>query len=148
LFFSKNFEPFKKICKLSLDISNQGKVSSLNEPARMTEAAQEDFSQLPLTDRLVHKVLELPLKFHCIIAQDQKIHGCDEIQSWKARLGAYEELQKKFQLMDQEAEFSKFTDFLKAMLMDSNQAAQETGFNAVNAFLSNAPMNLWCVLRI
>ena len=48
--------------------------------------------------------------------------------------------------MDQEPEFTKFTDFLKGMLTDSNQAAQEAGFNAVTEFLSHAPMALWYVL--
>ncbi|KAI9145343.1 armadillo-type protein [Paraphysoderma sedebokerense] len=81
---------------------------------------QDDFTSLPLSDRLTHKV-------------------------WKARVSAYEELCKSFKLWDpdtQENEYRKYQDALKKMIADSNLVAQESGLMAVQAWLENAPTNL------
>ncbi|KAJ3104241.1 Microtubule-associated protein, microtubule dynamics during spindle orientation [Phlyctochytrium planicorne] len=76
----------------------------------------EDFSSLPLAERIVHK-------------------------SWKARQGAYEELTKTFKTLDPDAdaEYRKYQEYLKKMVTDSNVAAQETGLNAMLAYVENAP---------
>ncbi|KAI8822123.1 armadillo-type protein, partial [Fimicolochytrium jonesii] len=76
----------------------------------------EDFSGLPLQERLVHK-------------------------SWKARSGAYDELSKIFATLDPDAdaEYKKWQDSLKAIVADSNAVAQETGLGAVMSYVTNAP---------
>ncbi|KAI9347159.1 hypothetical protein DFJ73DRAFT_836828 [Zopfochytrium polystomum] len=81
-----------------------------------SEGADEDFSSLPLSDRLVHK-------------------------SWKARQGAYDELTKRFKTLDPDAdaEYRKHQDSLKKMLADANAIAQEAGVTAVLAYVENAP---------
>ncbi|KAJ3412335.1 Microtubule-associated protein, microtubule dynamics during spindle orientation [Chytridiales sp. JEL 0842] len=82
----------------------------------MADAAEEDFSSLPLTERLVHK-------------------------SWKARQGAYEELTKLFKTLplDADNEYKKWQDYLKKMVTDANLVAQEAGVGAVLAYAENAP---------
>ncbi|KAJ3032355.1 Microtubule-associated protein, microtubule dynamics during spindle orientation, partial [Rhizophlyctis rosea] len=79
-------------------------------------APEEDFSSLPLMERLTHKV-------------------------WKARLGAYEEATKIFNTLDPDAdaEYRKYQEFLKKMIADSNLVAQEAGMAAVLAWVTNAP---------
>jgi hypothetical protein len=51
-------------------------------------------------------------------------------------------LLKKFPLFDSDKEFMKYVEFLKGMVLDTNQAAQETGVAAVAAFVSHAPAAL------
>ncbi|KAJ3118323.1 Microtubule-associated protein, microtubule dynamics during spindle orientation [Phlyctochytrium bullatum] len=82
----------------------------------MADGADEDFSGLPLTERLAHK-------------------------SWKARQGAYEELAKLFRTLDpdNDAEYRKYQEYLKKMAGDANIAAQEAGLNAVLSYVENAP---------
>ncbi|CAG8557067.1 17160_t:CDS:10, partial [Dentiscutata erythropus] len=64
---------------------------------------EEDYSSLPLTERITHKV-------------------------WKVRVGAYEELSKKFSQADpsHESEFRPYDGFLKNIATDANAVAQET----------------------
>ncbi|ORY05948.1 ARM repeat-containing protein [Basidiobolus meristosporus CBS 931.73] len=76
--------------------------------------ADNDFSSLPLEEKITHKV-------------------------WKARLEAYEELTKLYKTTDQEAEFDKYSEHFKKLVTDSNVAAQEAGLTAVTAYVENAP---------
>ncbi|TPX69294.1 hypothetical protein SpCBS45565_g02541 [Spizellomyces sp. 'palustris'] len=79
-------------------------------------SSEEDFSSLPLTERLTHK-------------------------SWKARQGAYDELAKIFNTLDPDAdnEYRKWQEYLKKMVSDSNLVAQESGLTAILAYVTNAP---------
>ncbi|KAI9105402.1 hypothetical protein DFS34DRAFT_7380 [Phlyctochytrium arcticum] len=76
----------------------------------------DDFTSLPLTERLSHK-------------------------SWKARQGAYEELAKLFNTLppDADAEYKKWQEYTKKMMTDANAVAQEAGVGAVLAYVTNAP---------
>ncbi|KAG9290927.1 hypothetical protein G9A89_011077 [Geosiphon pyriformis] len=77
---------------------------------------EEDFSSLPLTERITHKI-------------------------WKVRVGAYEELTKKFSKADpsNDDEFRPFDGFMKNIATDANAVAQETGLTTLLAFVENAP---------
>ncbi|KAJ2714647.1 hypothetical protein H4R23_005740, partial [Coemansia sp. Cherry 401B] len=80
-------------------------------------ADEEDFSSLPLEQRLEHKV-------------------------WKVRMNAYTDLAKELRQLDPERESGKFGGFeslLGKIVLDGNMAAQETGLLAVIAFVENAP---------
>lgn len=75
----------------------------------------EDFSALPLEDRLVHKV-------------------------WKARLGAYEECIRMFENSRNEDDecfqlFNQQPDLIKKIVIDLNVVAQETGILAFSKYL-------------
>lgn len=76
--------------------------------------SEEDYSSLPLADRLVHKV-------------------------WKVRLGAYEELGSLFSKSpNEQAEcFAQYSqpDLWRKVVTDSNVVAQEQGIAALAAFL-------------
>ncbi|KAI8071463.1 armadillo-type protein [Gongronella butleri] len=78
------------------------------------EEASEDFSKIPLQDRLQHKV-------------------------WKARLSAYTELHDILRKTVEDSDFYKYEDALKGMVTDANAVAQEAGLNAVYEFVNNAP---------
>ncbi|KAI8588296.1 armadillo-type protein [Geranomyces variabilis] len=82
----------------------------------MASAPDEDFTSLPLTERLVHK-------------------------SWKARSNAYDELAVLFGKLDpdDDAGYRKWQDHLKKMIGDANAVAQENGLAAVLAWVANAP---------
>ncbi|KAJ3162133.1 Microtubule-associated protein, microtubule dynamics during spindle orientation [Geranomyces michiganensis] len=82
----------------------------------MAATEDEDFTSLPLTERLVHK-------------------------SWKARSGAYKELATLFGKLDpdDDAAYQKWRDSLKKMVSDANAVAQENGFGAALAWITNAP---------
>ncbi|CAG8638343.1 14946_t:CDS:10, partial [Gigaspora margarita] len=75
---------------------------------------EEDYSSLPLTERITHKV-------------------------WKVRVGAYEELTKKFSQADNESEFRPYDGFLKNIATDANAVAQEAGLSTLQAYVENAP---------
>ncbi|TPX57138.1 hypothetical protein PhCBS80983_g04029 [Powellomyces hirtus] len=79
-------------------------------------APEEDFTSLPLPDRLVHK-------------------------SWKARQGAYDELATLFATLDPDDDnaYRKWQDYLKKMVSEANAVAQESGLAAVLAWVANAP---------
>ncbi|KAJ2143939.1 hypothetical protein GGH15_000794 [Coemansia sp. RSA 562] len=80
-------------------------------------ADEEDFSALPLEQRLGHKV-------------------------WKVRMNAYNDLAKELKQLDPEREagqFSNYEGYLSKMVLDTNMAAQEAGILAVAAFVENAP---------
>ncbi|KAJ2649380.1 hypothetical protein IWW40_003227 [Coemansia sp. RSA 1250] len=80
-------------------------------------ADEEDYSSLPLEQRLEHKI-------------------------WKVRMKAYTDLAKELKQLDPEREASKFAGYeslLAKMVLDSNMAAQESGVQAVIAFVDNAP---------
>ncbi|TDL27444.1 microtubule associated protein [Rickenella mellea] len=79
---------------------------------------EEDFSQLPIADRLSHK-------------------------NWKARLSGYEQLIKTFQntTSDTDPAFNTYKshpDVLKKLVTDTNAVAQEKGVEAVVAFVKFA----------
>lgn len=79
---------------------------------------EEDFSQLPVADRLAHK-------------------------NWKARVSGYETLIKTFQntASDTDPAFKPYTnspDTLKKIVTDANAVAQEKGVEAVVAFVKFA----------
>jgi cytoskeleton-associated protein 5 len=72
---------------------------------------EEDFSQIPITDRLAHK-------------------------NWKARVSAYETLIKTFQTTasDNDPAFKPYIhnpDLLKKIAIDSNAVAQERGLECL-----------------
>lgn len=76
---------------------------------------EEDFSQLPISDRLKHK-------------------------NWKARVSAYEQLVKTFQTTtsDVDPAFKPYLsnpDLLKSMVTDANAVAQEKGVECVVSFV-------------
>lgn len=76
---------------------------------------EEDFSQLPLVDRFVHK-------------------------NWKARKGGYEAAAKEFELTPDESDpafrpFLQDSSLWKSAAADSNVAAQQEGLAALCAFL-------------
>ncbi|CAG8484013.1 10579_t:CDS:10 [Racocetra fulgida] len=76
---------------------------------------EEDYSSLPLTERITHKV-------------------------WKVRVAAYEELTKKFSQADpNESEFRPYEGFMKNIATDANAVAQETGLSTLQAYVENAP---------
>lgn len=79
---------------------------------------EEDFSQIPVSERLKHK-------------------------NWKARLSAYEQLLKTFPATgsDTDPAFKPYLsdpDLLKNMVMDNNAVAQEKGIECVVAFVKYA----------
>ncbi|GJJ12392.1 hypothetical protein Clacol_006634 [Clathrus columnatus] len=79
---------------------------------------EEDFSQIPILERLKHK-------------------------NWKARLSAYEQLLKTFQATgsDTDPAFKPYIsnpDLLKNMVMDTNAVAQEKGVECVVVFVKYA----------
>jgi len=79
---------------------------------------EEDFSQVPIPDRLKHK-------------------------NWKARVSAFEQLIKTFQTTasDLDPAFKPYLanpDLLKGMVTDANAVAQEKGVECVVAFVKFA----------
>ena len=79
---------------------------------------EEDFTQIPIADRLVHK-------------------------NWKARVSAYESLIKSFQnsASDNDPVFKPYLnnpDLLKKIVTDSNAVAQEKGVECVVNFVKFA----------
>lgn len=87
----------------------------------MSALPEEDFSSIPLQERIVNK-------------------------SWKARISAYDELTKLFSVtLDPETDsegYLKWVDILKKSALDMNAAAQESALNMILAFVSNAPINV------
>ncbi|CAJ0826900.1 1337_t:CDS:10, partial [Entrophospora sp. SA101] len=77
-------------------------------------APEEDYSSLPLTERVTHKI-------------------------WKVRLGAYEELTKKFNIADDESDFKPFEGLMKNIATDANAVAQEAGLTTLLTFVEKAP---------
>ncbi|KAJ3170087.1 Microtubule-associated protein, microtubule dynamics during spindle orientation [Geranomyces variabilis] len=82
----------------------------------MATDPDEDFTSLPLPERLAHK-------------------------SWKARSGAYDELATLFGTLDpdDDAAYQKWREYLKKMVGDANAVAQENALAAVLAWVANAP---------
>lgn len=83
--------------------------------------AEEDFSALPISDRLAHK-------------------------NWKARVSAYEELTRTFGATPSENDpafrpYLSNPDLLKRMVLDANAVAQEKGVECVAAFVKFAGEN-------
>ncbi|KAJ2737013.1 hypothetical protein IW152_000276 [Coemansia sp. BCRC 34962] len=80
-------------------------------------ADEEDYSALPLEQRLTHK-------------------------AWKARADAYAYLTKELKQLDadrQAGQFNIYENYLSKMILDTNMAAQEAGLATVIAFVQNAP---------
>ncbi|PVU87154.1 hypothetical protein BB559_006193 [Furculomyces boomerangus] len=80
-------------------------------------ADPQDYSSLPLIDRISHKV-------------------------WKVRVQAYTEAEKIFATLDPDTESSTFDTYeplLKKIVIDSNVAAQESGIGAVIKWVDNSP---------
>ncbi|KAL1915281.1 uncharacterized protein VTP21DRAFT_7557 [Calcarisporiella thermophila] len=79
-------------------------------------SSQEDFSSLSIIDRLQHK-------------------------NWKARVSAYQELDKIFRTADPSisSDFYHYESFLKNIVLDNNVVAQETGLTVLISFVENAP---------
>lgn len=111
-----------------------GDATTVGEPrarrarrAAMTESTpreEPDVTQLPLEERLGHKVASCGL---CVL-----------MQQWKARLSAYEELATAFAKADGSArdEYVRRGDVLYAMVTDANAIAQEKGIEAVSVFVT------------
>lgn len=79
----------------------------------MADQEEQDFSKLPLEERIAHK-------------------------NWKARASAYEELARLFPTFE-DKEFSKFSPLVKKFVVDANAAAQEKGLAAVLAYVDYCP---------
>ncbi|KAJ2788327.1 hypothetical protein GGI18_003019, partial [Coemansia linderi] len=80
-------------------------------------ADEEDYSALPLEQRLTHK-------------------------AWKARADAYAHLTKELKQLDadrQAGQFNIYENYLSKMILDTNMAAQEAGLATAIAFVQNAP---------
>ncbi|KRY40528.1 Cytoskeleton-associated protein 5, partial [Trichinella spiralis] len=79
----------------------------------MAADGDEDFSKLSLEERIVHK-------------------------NWKARVSAYEALQKQFSAAvdDKDPIFAKYSGYLKNFVTESNVFALEKGLDAFVAFLT------------
>ncbi|KAJ1651991.1 hypothetical protein GGF38_005462, partial [Coemansia sp. RSA 25] len=80
-------------------------------------ADEEDYSALPLEQRLTHKV-------------------------WKARADAYAVLTTELKQLDadkQAGQFNIYEAYLSKMILDTNMAAQEAGLATAMAFVQNAP---------
>ena len=83
-----------------------------------TEVPGEDFSGLPLEERLSHK-------------------------NWKARVSGYEDLAKKFKILEEDSpEYMKYSYDMKKYVSDTNAAALEKGLEVAAAFLEFANMDL------
>ncbi|RUP27265.1 hypothetical protein BC936DRAFT_138746 [Jimgerdemannia flammicorona] len=103
---------------------------------------EEDFSGIPIKERLDHKVLRLRiflLRSCAINRRSRSIHYL--LQVWKARVSAYEELAKKFRLADpaDAREFTQYDGCLKKMAVDANAVAQESGLTTLINYVENAP---------
>ncbi len=81
----------------------------------MADQEDQDFSKLPLDERIAHK-------------------------NWKARASAYEELAKLFPTFEQDKEWAKFSPLIKKFVLDANAAAQEKGLAAVLAYVDYCPV--------
>ena len=78
----------------------------------------EDFSILPLEERLSHK-------------------------NWKARVSGYEDLAQKFKILEEDSpEYNKYSYDMKKFVSDTNAAALEKGLEVAAAFLKFAKMEL------
>lgn len=91
------------------------------EPMDGPPPPEEDFSSIPISDRLSHK-------------------------NWKARLSAYESLIKTFQTTasDSDPAFKPYInnpDLLKKIAIDANAVAQEKGIECLVAFVKFAGEN-------
>ncbi|KAI6653594.1 Cytoskeleton-associated protein 5 [Oopsacas minuta] len=83
-----------------------------------TPPPEEDFSGIPLEDRLSHK-------------------------NWKARVSGYEELVKKFRILEEDSpEYVKYSYDMKKYVSDTNAAALEKGLDVAAAFLEFAKMEV------
>ena len=82
------------------------------------EEAGEDFSGLPLEERLSHK-------------------------NWKARVSGLEDLAKKFRILEEDSpDYGKYSYDMKKFVSDTNAAALEKGLEVAAAFLEFAKMEL------
>ncbi|KAG5463567.1 MAG: hypothetical protein BJ554DRAFT_6399, partial [Olpidium bornovanus] len=84
------------------------------------KAEEEDFTALPLPDKLTHKL-------------------------WKARMAGYEELAQLLKRLDPEepgsvAQFKKYSDYMKKIAAESNAFAQEAGLVVLTAWAQNSPL--------
>lgn len=78
-------------------------------------ADEEDYSSLPIAERLVHKL-------------------------WKVRVSACDDLAKLFKTCPKESpEFTNYTSYFKKMVGDSNIPAQIAALGTLQAYLENAP---------
>ncbi|KAJ2457494.1 hypothetical protein GGI02_006127, partial [Coemansia sp. RSA 2322] len=80
-------------------------------------ADEEDYSVLPLEQRLTHK-------------------------AWKARAAAYATVATELKQLDadrQVGQFNLYENYLVKMVLDTNMAAQEAGLATAIAFVQNAP---------
>ncbi|KRZ48785.1 Cytoskeleton-associated protein 5 [Trichinella nativa] len=85
----------------------------------MAADGDEDFSKLSLEERIVHK-------------------------NWKARVSAYEALQKQFSATvdDKDPIFAKYSGYLKNFVTESNVFALEKGLDAFVAFLTTGTISV------
>ncbi|WFD01286.1 hypothetical protein MYAM1_004048 [Malassezia yamatoensis] len=76
------------------------------------------------------------------LSLDQKLDS----KAWKVRLAGYEELVRRFTQASDEhdpifAEYARKSEKLRAMVLDTNAAAQEKGLEALVAFVKNGGSN-------
>ena len=87
---------------------------------------EEDFSSLSIEERIAHK-------------------------NWKARASGYEELAKKFRILEEDSpEYTQYSYDIKKYVTDTNAPAQEKGLDATAAFLefANVATSGKCVAEI
>ncbi|KAJ3290966.1 Cytoskeleton associated protein 5 [Rhizoclosmatium sp. JEL0117] len=86
---------------------------------KLCRMAEEDFTSLPLSERLVHK-------------------------SWKARVSGFDELTSKFKVLDESktGEFRDWADYLKKGVVDSNAAAMEAALAATLSLAEFGPVSV------
>ena len=112
-------------------------------------SATEDFSSLPITDRLVHKVWPkhiLAIEFGILtLTQDtnKSLWLMSLLQTWKVRSGAYEDLAKEIPTLDpnkDQEKFGAYEDYVPKMIKDSKCCCtRKCRIQTILTFVDNAP---------
>jgi hypothetical protein len=103
----------------------------------MADTQVEDFTSLPLSEKLAHKVslARALASFHWFLTERYW-----KKQSWKARQQGYDELKTVLLGLEpgDSPEYKKWQDHLKKMALDANVVAQESGLNVISVFVEQA----------
>ncbi|KAJ1679934.1 hypothetical protein EV182_001021, partial [Spiromyces aspiralis] len=103
---------------------------------------EDDFSSLPLTDRLAHKAGTIQRAISAGHGLAERCNRAILAAKWNVRLGAYKELTNELATLDADHDaikFSEYEGFMEKMVRDSNSAAQEQALQAIFAFVENSP---------
>ena len=100
----------------------------------MAAPEEEDFSKMPLKERIVHKVRCSNTLF---TNTELTRHN---LQAWKARVSGYEDAAKMFRMLDSPdaAEYKEYGNLIKKFVTDGNVVAQGKGVEAALEFVNNA----------